>query len=79
MPNMQGKKREEESKGEETISRPEDSIIREWLKDEYGIQVRQWYFWRLSFDQAYQKLKKDRATLPDEITAEALARATRRE
>lgn len=60
------------------ISKPEDYVIRLWIKNEYGIKIPQWGFWNMTPGEAVDFLKEKDRTKFKSITAEDIIKAARR-
>lgn len=60
------------------LSKPEDGLLRQWIRKEYGIQIPQWSLWKLTPAEALDLLKeRDRATF-GKLTVDNIRRAARR-
>jgi hypothetical protein len=59
------------------ISKPQDQLIRNWIKRTHGVRVPQYDLWNLTIDQAVKRLKSISPVL-SEITKEDIEKAARR-
>lgn len=59
------------------ISKPEDQLIRNWIKRIYGVRVPQFDLWQLTIQQAVKRLKDIDPVLSN-ITREDIETAARR-
>jgi hypothetical protein len=62
---------------EDKISKPEDQLIRNWIKRHYGVRVPQFDLWQLTIDEAVKRLKGISSSLSN-ITKEDVEKAARR-
>lgn len=62
---------------DDKISKPEDQIIRNWIKRIYGVRVPQYELWNLTPDQAVKRLKSISPTLAN-VTVDDIEKAARR-
>jgi hypothetical protein len=62
---------------DEKISKPEDQLIRNWIKRTYGVRVPQYDLWNLTPVDAVRRLKSISAVL-SQVTKEDIEKAARR-
>lgn len=58
------------------ISKPEDQILRNWIKRIYGVKIPQFDLWNLTPEQVVKRLQKDYSLI---VTVDDIKKATRRE
>ena len=61
------------------ISKPEDYIIRQWIKQVHGIKVPQWALWKMTPGEAVDYLKEINRVSFSKLTEADIIRAARRE
>ena len=59
------------------ISKPEDFLIREWVRRKYGVRLRQWTFWKKAPAEAVKELRKEHDELANLTEAEVITAARR--
>lgn len=64
---------------EKTISKPEDAIIRNWIKLTYKIKVPQLALWRMTPAEAVEYLKDFNRGVFSKLTEDDISTAARRE
>jgi hypothetical protein len=62
---------------DEKISKPEDQLIRNWIKRIYGVRVPQYDLWQLTIKDAVIRLKSIDPVLSN-ITKDDIEKAARR-
>lgn len=62
---------------DDKISKPEDQLIRNWIKRIYGVRVPQYDLWQLTIEQAVKRLRTNFPTLAN-VTREDVEKAARR-
>lgn len=62
---------------DEKISKPEDQLIRNWIKRIYGVRVPQYDLWQLTPREAVSRLKTIDSALSN-VTKDDIEQAARR-
>lgn len=62
----------------EKISKPEDQIIRRWIRNRFGVKVPQWALWNLTPREAVEYLKEEKPAVFPKLTAADIEKAARR-
>lgn len=62
---------------DDKISKPEDQLIRNWIKRVYGVRVPQFDLWQLTISEAVKRLKGIDPILAN-ITRDDIEQAARR-
>lgn len=58
------------------ISKPEDQLVRNWVKRTTGVKIRQYDLWNLTPEQAVVRLFKEYKVI---VTVDDIEKAARRE
>jgi len=61
------------------ISKPEDLIIRRWIRKNYEIKLPQWAFWKMTPAEAVDYLKDFNRSKFSRVTEQDIKQAARRE
>lgn len=62
-----------------TISKPEDLIIRQWIRKNYKVRVSQYALWKMTPAEAVEYLKEINRSAFSKITVADIIEAARRE
>lgn len=60
------------------ISKPQDQMLRQWLKTEHRYKVPMYYFWNLTPAQAVEALQREEPKKFSKLTADDVEIAARR-
>jgi hypothetical protein len=62
---------------DDKLSKPEDQLVRNWIKRIYGVRVPQFDLWQLTTEQAVKRLKEIDPALRN-VTKDDIEKAARR-